>query len=330
LAPPPSARTEVAHMRSYRQLTQEERYRITAHRMSGDSQADIARMLCRHPSTIGRELRRNATTHDGDYRAEKAHSYATARRRRSRRGAQFSAENMARVAGLLRRRWSAEQISGTLKSTGELSISIETIYRRIRWDKKIGGSLWRHTRIMSKFGRKRYGRVDSRGVLPGKRHISERPREAEGRHRTGHWEGDVMGSDMRHCVLTLVERKTGFAIIEKLKARTKDEVTRAATRAIRRHCRRFKTITFDNGTEFHDYALLEKRFPVKVYFATPYHSWERGSNENFNGLLRQYLPKGTCMSSVTQAQCDHIGDDLNNRPRKRLRFNTPAALYYRH
>ena len=317
-------------MRSYRQLTQEERYRITAQRMSGSSQAEIARLLDRHPSTIGREIRRNATMHDSAYRAEKAHSYATARRRRCRRRAQFSAEHMARVAGLIRQRWSAEQISGELKRTGELSISIETIYRRIRWDKKAGGSLWKHTRIMSKFGRKRYGRVDSRGVLPGKRHISERPVEVEGRKRVGHWEGDtVMGSDMRHCVLTLVERKTGFAIVKKLKARTKDEVTRAATKAIRRHCRQFKTITFDNGTEFHDYAKLEERFPVKVYFATPYHSWERGSNENFNGLLRQYLPKGTCMSAVTQAQCDHIAYDLNTRPRKRLGFKTPAGLYHR-
>jgi len=238
---------------------------------------------------------------------------------------------MARVAALLRRRWSAEQISGTLKKTGELSISVETIYRRIRWDKKVGGSLWKHTRIMSKFGRKRYGRVDSRGVLPGKRHITERPSEVEGRQRVGHWEGDtVMGSDLRHCVLTLVERKTGYAIMMKLKARTKDEVTRAATRALRKHCRLFKTITFDNGTEFHDYRLLEERFPVKIYFATPYHSWERESNESFNGLVRQYLPKGTCMSLVTQAQCDHIVDDLNNRPRKRLGFNTPASLYQRH
>jgi len=318
-------------MRSYRQLTQEERYIITAHRMSGNSRAEIARLMDRHPSTIGRELRRNATAHDGDYRAEKAHSYATARRRRCRRGARFSAEHMARVAGLVRQRWSAEQISGVLKKTGELSISVETIYRRIRWDKKVGGSLWRYTRIMSKFGRKRYGRMDSRGVLPGKRHITERPVEVEGRRRLGHWEGDtVMGSDKRHCVLTLVERKTGYAIIKKLKARTMDEVTRAATHAIRRHCRQFKTITFDNGTEFHDYAKLEERFPVKVYFATPYHSWERGSNENFNGLLRQYLPKGACMSLVTQAQCDHIGEDLNNRPRKRLGFSTPADLYHRH
>lgn len=317
-------------MSKYHQLTQEERYRITAHRMAGNSQAQIARLLQRHPSTIGRELRRNATRHDGDYRAEKAHSYATARRRRSRRGARFSAEQMARVAALLRRRWSAEQVSGILGKTGELAISHETIYRHIRWDKLAGGTLWKHTRIMSNARRKRYRGADSRGVLRGKRHISERPWEVEGRQRIGHWEGDtVMGSDAHHCVLTLVERKSGFAIIKKLKARTKDEVTRAATRAIRSHCRKFKTITLDNGTEFHDYALLEERFPVKVYFATPYHSWERGSNENFNGLLRQYLPKGSCMSSVTQAQCDHIVDDLNNRPRKRLGFNTPAKLYHR-
>jgi len=113
----------------------------------------MARLLGRHRSTIKRELRRNVTTHDGEYRAEKAHSCATARRRRCRRGAQFSAAYMARVARLLRRKWSAEQISGVLKKRGTLCISHETIYRRIRWDKKAGGDLWRHTRIMSKFGR---------------------------------------------------------------------------------------------------------------------------------------------------------------------------------
>jgi transposase, IS30 family len=115
---------------------------------------------------------------------------------------------------------------------------------------------------------------------------------------------------------------------KKLSARNTDEVTRAATHALRRHCRQFKTLTLDNGTEFHNYAVLEERFPVKIYFATPYHSWERGSNENFNGLLRQYLPKGTCMRNVTQAQCNHIADDLNHRPRKRHGFDTPANLYH--
>ena len=315
---------------TYHQLTQEERYRITALRMCRCSRAEIARQLQRHPSTIGRELRRNVTHHDGDYRAEKAHSYATARRRRCRRRARFSATDMAQVARLVRRKFSPEQIVGVWQRTGGLRISHETIYRQIRWDKQAGGDLWRHTRILSKFGRKRYRSHDSRGVLPGKRPIGDRPVEVELRRRVGHWEGDtVMGSDMHHCVLTLVERKTGYAIIKKLKARTMHEVTHAASRAIRSHCRNFKTLTLDNGTEFHDYARLEQRFPLKVYFATPYHSWERGSNENFNGLLRQYLPRGTCMRTITQTRCNQIADELNHRPRKRHGFKSPATLYHR-
>jgi IS30 family transposase len=329
LLPPLSGKKKVADMSKYHQLTQEERYSITAHRMAGRTQAQIAKLLGRHRSTISRELRRNATAHDGDYRAEKADSYARTRRRRCRRGSQYSAQDMALVDLCLEWMWSPEQIAGRLALMGHLAISYETIYKRIRRDRQEGGELWRRTRIMSKVGRKRYRSVDSRGVLPGKRHISERPLEAELRSRIGHWEGDtVMGSDARHCVLTLVERKTGFAIIKKLSARNKEEATRAALKAIRRHRARFKTLTLDNGTEFHDYAKLEERFPLKVYFATPYHSWERGSNENFNGLLRQYLPKGTCLRSLTQAQCDRIAEDLNNRPRKRLEFKTPAQLYH--
>src|SRR5437764_3414097 len=160
---------------TYHQITQEERYAITAQLMCGRSQTQIAQLLGRDRSTISRELRRNRTHHDDKYRAEKAHSYAVARRRRCRRRPRFSVEDMALVARLLRKKWSAEQISGVLRKHGTLPISHETIYRRIRWDKRSGRDLWRHTRIMSKFGRKRYRSVDSRGVLPGKRPIGERP-----------------------------------------------------------------------------------------------------------------------------------------------------------
>jgi transposase, IS30 family len=232
------------------------------------------------------------------------------------------------VDELVLEEWSPEQITGWLADQGILCISHETIYRRIRRDRRAGGVLWKSLRVMPKFGRKRYGRWDSRGVLPGKRHISERPAEVEQRRVIGHVEGDtVMGSDMRHCLLTLLERATGFVIIKKLKARTKQEVTRALTEVLHVH-RGIKTITFDNGTEFHDYALLERRFPVRCYFATPYHSWERGSNENVNGLIRQYLPKGTCMRHVTQDHCNYIAYKLNSRPRKRYGFKSPAELYY--
>ena len=312
----------------YCQLTQAERYIIASMRRQRFSVAQIALRLGRHRSTIYREVKRNKTTYNGHYGADKAHSYATARRRRSRRGPQYSRQELARVEGLLRRRWSPRQISGWYRRFRLLEISAQTIYRHIRRDRKSSGDLWKYTRIISKFGRKRYKSVDSRGVLPGKRHISERSRAVERRRQIGHWEVDtVMGADLRHCVLTMVERATGLAIIKKLSARTKEEATTALLRAIAGHHKRMRTLTFDNGTEFHGYKLLEERFPVKCYFATPYHSWERGSNENLNGLIRQYFPKGTSMRHVTQADCDRIAAKLNSRPRKRHCFKTPQYVY---
>jgi len=139
----------------------------------------------------------------------------------------------------------------------------------------------------------------------------------------------VIGSDRHHCILTLVERKSGFAIIKKLESRTTASVNQAALDAIKEHQARFKTITFDNGTEFHGYAEIERHFPLKCYFATPYHSWERGTNENLNGLIRQYIPKKVSMSTVTQAYCDAIAARLNFRPRKRHGYKSPQEVYYR-
>ena len=317
-------------MKTYQQLSQEERYLITALRRCGHSINSVARALGRSPSTISRELRRNTTTHDGQYRAEKAHKYAVARRRRCRRKSHFSSAQWSRVFSLVREKWSPEQISGYLKVQREMSISAETIYRYLRRDKQARGPLWNHTRGMSKFGRKRYRSKDSRGVLAGKRSIHERPPSVQSRRTLGHWEIDtVIGKDGRHCVLTMVERKSGFGIIKKLSARSVAEVTRAAASAIIEHRHRIKTVTCDNGTEFHGYKELEQRFDVKCYFATPYHSWERGSNENFNGLLRQYLPKGSCFRSLTQRRCDEIAQALNSRPRKRHGFKSPNQIYYR-
>ena len=316
-------------MNRYQHLTADERHRITAMRRLRYSQAEIAKAMSRSPSTISRELRRNVTRHDGWYRAEKAHSYATARRSSQRRRSWFSSNQWHQVEALLKRKWSPEQVSYTLKEQGICSISHETIYRYILNDKKAGGNLYRYMRIMPKKRRKRYNSKDSRGVLRGKRHISERPAEVELRQEPGHWEGDtVIGVDKRFSILTLVERRSGFAIIKKLKARTTLEVNAAAIHAISEHRKMFRTITFDNGTEFHDYKQLESKFSIRCYFATPYHSWERGSNENLNGLIRQYVPKGTCMKLLTQERCNEIAADLNTRPRKRHGFKTPSEIYY--
>jgi IS30 family transposase len=196
-------------------------------------------------------------------------------------------------------------------------------------EKRASGELWRHLRQAGKRRRKRYGAYDSRGRLAGKRHISERPPEVESRSAVGHWEIDTMkgGDQARHSVVTMVERATGYLEVGKLARHTATEATVRCTELIRRHAGRVASVTADNGTEFHSYAEIEAATGAVFYFATPHHSWERGTNENTNGLLRQYLPKRQSMAHVTQADCDAIAARLNSRPRKRLGYRTPEECY---
>ena len=283
-------------------------------------------MFRRHRSTVCREVRRNSTRADGHYRPFTAQERTNGRRSRSRRNSRFSAADFALIDELLSRQWSPEQVAGHLRRLGLLSISHETIYRHVWRDKRQGGLLYTHLRGARK--RRRYGAYDSRGRLAGKRMISERPAAVQARDRVGHWEADtVAGSGTSDCVVTLVERKTGLVLIGKLADRTADSLSRRVTRLIGLHAGRFETVTADNGTEFHDYKRVEGRTNVTFYFARPYHSWERGSNENANGLLRQYLPKGMSMAGLSQRQCNAIARKLNTRPRKRLGFRTPLECY---
>jgi transposase, IS30 family len=315
-------------MKGYHQLSQEQRYLITEGTIRRSSKADIARGLERSPSTISRELARNRRVSDGRYRADEANGQALARRRKARCGFHHTEAQWEEVVEKLAQQWSPEQISNEFRLNGGFAISHETIYKRIRLNKAQGGNEYKELRIMPKARRKHRNSADSRGILRGKRHISQRPAAVETRKQLGHWEGDtVVGSDRHHCILTLVERTSGLAIIKKLNSRTTTEVNRAATEAIKEHEANFRTLTLDNGTEFHGYKELEDKLSIKCYFATPYHSWERGSNENLNGLIRQYLPKGVCMREVTQGYCDAVRLRLNSRPRKRLGYRTPQAVY---
>ena len=313
----------------YHQITSEERYAIAALRRQGCSARAIARDLGRAPSTISREVARNRRTHDGGYRAFTACERTRARRRRARRGSQFGPEEWLLVEQLVELDWSPEQVAGWLRLHQLLAISYETIYLYVWRDKGAGGELWRHMRQAGKKRRKRYGAYDSRGRLAGKRHISERPAEVEARTVVGHWEIDtVKGDDQaRHSVLTLVERKTGYLEVGKLARHNAAEATRRTTQLIGRHEGRVRTVTADNGSEFHSYAEIEAATGTRFYFATPHHSWERGTNENTNGLIRQYLPKRKSMAHVTQADCDAIAAKLNARPRKRLGYRTPEECY---
>jgi IS30 family transposase len=314
---------------AYHQITSMERYTLSALRQQGLNRSEIARAMGRHRSSISRELRRNHSTWDGGYRPFVASHRTRARRSRSRRNQRFTREDFRLVDSLLRQRWSPEQISGRLRREGKLSISHETIYIHVWSDKERGGRLYESLRCATKKRRKRHNSYDSRGRLAGKRHISERPAWIEKRRSVGHWEVDtVVGGGAKDCVATLVERKTGYALIGKLADRSMMGMSRRLRMLMRRAPEQFKTITSDNGTEFHDYAAVEKVTGVTFYFATPYHSWERGSNENFNGLLRQYLPKRASQAGITQRHCDAMARALNTRPRKRLGYRTPEECFY--
>lgn len=314
---------------NYHQLSRAERYIIAYCSKRGCSKIAIADMLGRHPSTIYREMKRNKARHDGWYRAWIADGYAVARRNRGPRGSRFTQKEWDEVIALLEMKLSPEQIAGILKDRGDFTISHETIYKYVLEDRRHHGTLYKNLRTKIRRRRKRGAKHHSRAIYADRRPISSRPPSVERRARIGHWEGDtVYGADRHHCVVTLVERRTGYAIIKKISARTVAEVNRAVIEAVREHCWKFRSITFDNGFEFMGYRELEEKTGIKCYFANPYHSWERGTNENLNGLVRQYLPKGSCMRKVTQAHCDWIAQELNSRPRKRHGFRTPKELFH--
>jgi len=272
---------------SYKQLASEERYIISRRRCEGRSAAEIGRELGRHPSTISREVRRNL--HQGNnYTWVRAHEHAVARRRRSRKVLQFGAQEWGLVCRQLMEDWSPEQIALVFRRDGILQISHETIYRYVWRDKEGGGDLYKHLRHSVKRRRKRYRSNDSRGILRGKRGLVDRPAEATGRTELRHVEVDLVhGAGSQACILTAVDRLSRKVWIRKLRNKTMGEVNRALVMLIRRE--HLRTITVDNGSEYHDYARIERQTEVRFYFAAPYHSWERGTSENTNGLIRQYL-----------------------------------------
>ena len=312
-------------MSHYKHLSHEERSILGHYRLRRLSLREIARRMNRNVSTISRELKRNRYT-NGRYVAFHAQSYYRGRIRRSRSGTNFTPKQWQLVFDQLAMQHSPEQISGRLKLENSLSISHETIYKYIWIDKKYGGELYKELRGSRKQRRKRYNSKDSRGRLAGKKMINTRPSEIEDRLKLGHWEIDTVHGSGRKAIVTLVERSTGYVMIGQLDSKTVADLNARTSKLIKRKPQHFKTITADNGSEFHGYKKLEKKHALDFYFAFPYHSWERGTNENTNGLIRQYLPKGCSMEDLTQPQCNHIAHKLNNRPRKRYNFMTPQEM----
>ena len=310
----------------YRQLTPAERMGILILRQWDFSVSQIALVLDRHRSTIYREIERNSvfSSKGPSYRFDRAQELCDGRRRRTRRGPHHGEEAYARICSLLGQQYSPEQIAGLLRLTGELSISHQTIYRYIRRNWKAGGCLWQALRQRYK-RRKRTPGTERRGRLQGKPMIEERPAEVALRQQVGHWEGDTLhgASIDGHSMVTLVERVSGMVLIEPVSDRKSQTVTQALRQMIQRSHLPVHSITLDNGTEFHGYRQVMASTGVAVYLANPHHPWERGTNENTNGLLRQYWPKRRSMKGIGIKKCRAVEHALNSRPRKRHGYLSP-------
>jgi len=305
---------------TYHHLNREERYQISALLKEGLTQSQIAANLGRHKATISREIRRNTGLRG--YRPRQACLVAQDRALNSRNARQITHSDWLRVEGYLKDQWSPEQIAS------EVPMSHETIYRHIYADKATGGDLYKSLRCQRE-RRKRYGSGrQRRGQILGRRPISERPSHIEKRRQIGHWEGDTLiGKRHKHAIVSLVERKSGYAILAKVENKTANLVSNAIIKRLKPIARRVRTLTYDNGKEFADHAAIDNALGSTAYFADPYSSWQRGSNENLNGLIRQYIPKSRSLSTVTNAELAKIEMLLNTRPRKRLGYKTPYEIF---
>lgn len=311
-------------MRTYTQLTQEQRYQIYALLQVGHLQVEIADTIGVHKSTVSRELGRNKGKRG--YRPKQAHRMAMARRCKAK--VHIAPSTWALIERLIRQDWSPEQVSGWLRKTQGLRVSHEWIYQHILADKRAGGDLHRHLRCQ-KARRKRYGSYDRRGKLRNRVGIDDRPAIVDTRRRLGDWEADtIVGKGRCQAIVTLSERKSRLALLEKVDRKTAQKVGDAIIELLKPLAPKTHTITSDNGKEFAHHERIGESLEVKVYFAHPYSSWERGSNENMNGLVRQYFPKGSDFSAITTEEIELVMDKLNNRPRKCLDFKTPNQVFF--
>jgi len=311
-------------MSHYTQLSCEQRYQIKALLKMGHSQTDIARVLEVHKSTIGRELQRNCGQRG--YRPKQAQQKATERRQQKSKTA-IRAKTWQLVAEKLRTDWSPEQISAWLKKQGHQSVSHEHIYQYVYADKRKGGELYKHLRCQKK-RRKRYGSYERRGRIPARKGIEMRPEAVNLRNRLGDWEVDtVIGKGHRGVLVTLTERKSRFTLLRRVSHKSADVVAKTVIELLN-WVTHLATITADNGREFASHQMIAQKLGVAFYFAHPYASWERGTNENTNGLIRQYLPKNRDLKTVSAAEEVMIMDRLNLRPRKCLDFMTPYEVFF--
>jgi IS30 family transposase len=312
-------------MRTYTQLTQEQRYQISALLKMGHNRTEIAAVVGTHKSTVCRELRRNHGQRG--YRPKQAHHMASSRRNKAK--PRIQEENWLLVESKLCQDWSPEQISVWLWQNTDIQVSHERIYQYILADKRAGGKLYKHLRCQKK-RRKRYGSYDRRGTLPNRVSIEQRPEIVDQRQRIGDWEVDtIIGKGHHQAIVTLTERKSRYALLRKVDRRTAELVSDAVIDLLLPVAGRSHTITGDNGKEFAEHERIAQELGIKFFFAHPYAAWERVTNENMNGLVRQYIPKNRKLTSVTNHELVQIMNKLNHRPRKCLGFKSPFEVFYK-
>jgi IS30 family transposase len=290
----------------------------------GHSQMDIAKCIGVDKSTISRELKRNQGQRG--YRPKQAQNLAMSRRKQGQR--RIRSTTWALIEAKIRLDWSPEQISGWLLKHYDIQVSHEWIYQYILSDKLAGGNLHKHLRCRKK-RRKRYGSKDRRGKLPNRVSIDQRPEIVDQRKRIGDWEVDtIIGKGHRQAIVTLTERKSRFALLRKVEQCKANLVRDAVIDLLRPVADHSHTITGDNGKEFAEHERIAKELDMDFFFAHPYAAWERGANENMNGLVRQYVPKNRDLASVSDDEVFQITNKLNHRPRKCLDFRTPFEVFF--
>jgi transposase, IS30 family len=315
--------------KGHHHLTYEERCQIHALKGSGLSQSAIGRQLGVHRTSIGRELRRNSGQRG--YRYKQANDKAVTRRHAaSSRPRKMTVSTVQTIEAKLRKaQWSPRQISGWLKAQGAVHVSAERIYQHIWADKKKGGTLWRQLRHSGKKYNKRKGKNAGRGLIPNRIGIEQRPSIVEAKIRIGDWEGDtIIGANHKGAIVSLADRASKLTKLILVPNKTADTVTEAIVGGLSALPIQVQTLTFDNGKEFAGHTDIAQALKADCFFAKPYHSWERGLNEHTNGLVRQYFPKGTDFSTLTQNDVQIVEDLLNSRPREILNFKTPQEVFF--
>lgn len=312
-------------MQTYKLIQYEQRVLIAYHLKAGLGNNEIGRILSIDKSVISREISRNSST--GIYKlynANQAHKRAIERRNNLGRKSVITGSLKLKIDSLIKDNWSPEQISGRSALKDAYMPSHETIYQYIYQDKTEGGHLFMHLRQRHRTRYKRSNTTKKRGVIKDRISIRERPNIIEQRTRLGDWEGDTMiGKNHKSAIATMVDRTSRETKIIKLANRTSKQTCARIIKKMKSVVTPVLSITLDNGKEFADHKLIAKKLHTSVYFANPYSAFQRGTNENTNGLIRQYLPKGTDLNIVSHYVLKKIENSLNNRPRKCLGYLTP-------